>query len=330
MIKTIPSLNAGLLLPPVSPDRYPYFEAAAQHPFEDAPVEPALCQAWWLAECSLAAYADQAMAEGIFRRGKLAMSGGGPVLGQRYGGQCYVVSDDHKIIIVFRGTQVVKSEHVGSIDRLHDTVKKVLRDLMTDAKVKLVPWTGRSGGLVHRGFSDSLKEMLLAIRERIGALNESRPGRQLWLTGHSLGGALATLAADCLDGVTGLHTFGSPQVGNAVFAQHFKTPGSRFRNHTDAVAWVPGTVLGYQHVNNGRYFDRLGTLREEPGTAGLLLDGMAGVPASVLESLHALSHGNLMSIVPEAFNDHAPIFYALLTWNAYTAAAASRQPQPAH
>lgn len=319
--KTIPALNAGLLLPPVSPERYRYFENEAQHPFEGTAPEPVLRQAWWLAECSLAAYADQSMAEGIYQHAKLKMAGKAPVLGQKLGGQCYVLADDRKIIVVFRGTQVVKSEHVGSIDRLHDTVKKVLKDLMTDAKVKLVPWAGRSGGKVHRGFSESLNEMLPAIRERIGALIQEKPERQLWITGHSLGGALATLAADVLDGVTGLHTFGSPQVGDATFAKHFKVPGQRYRNHTDAVAWVPGSVIGYQHVGGGQYFDRNGVLQDEPGTAALLLDGMVGAPAALLNSLHAISHGDITGVVPEAFNDHAPIFYALLTWNAYVTAS---------
>jgi triacylglycerol lipase len=207
--KTIPAITAGLLLPPVSPERYKYFENEAKHPFDVTSAEPTLLQAWWLAECSLAAYADQAMAEGMFRRGDLKLAGKAPVLGKRFGGQSYVVADDKKIIVVFRGTQVVKSEHVGSIDRLHDTVKKTLRDMLTDAKVKLVPWTGRSGGMVHQGFAESLNEMLPGINERIDALKLEKPERKLWLTGHSLGAALATLAADRIEGVQGLHTAGA-------------------------------------------------------------------------------------------------------------------------
>jgi len=283
--------------------------------------EPTLGQAWWLAECSLAAYADQSMAEGIFSLAKLKMAGKEPVVGKRFGGECYVLSDEQKIIVVFRGTQVVKSEHVGSIDRLQDTVKKTLRDLRTEAKVKLVPWAGRSGGKVHRGVSEALSEMLPVIQERIAVLKEEKPGRKLWLTGHGLGGALATLAADRLDDVSGVHTFGSPQVGDAAFAKHFKTPGWRFRHHTDAVPWLPGLTLGYQPVKGGQYFDHKGDLREEPGTAALLLDGMAGVPAAILDSLGAVSQGDISSIAPECLNDHAPIYYALRTWNAYAAAA---------
>ena len=330
MRKPLPALDAALLLPPVAPGQYRYFEHAADHPFDAAAATPTLCQAWWLAECALAAYAEAAVAGDIFRSGGLAVAGDSPIIGQRYGGQCYVVADASKIVVAFRGTQTVKSEHAGSLERLHDTVKNVLRDVLTDAKVRLVPWSGRSAGRVHQGFADSLNELLPALDERLADLRTQNPQRRLWLTGHSLGAALATLAADRLEAVQGLHTFGSPQVGDATFAANFTVPGWRFRNHTDAVAWAPSGIIGYQHVTPGRYFDRHRALCDEPGMAALLKDGLQGAPLALTKSLAALRRQQWAAIAPECFNDHAPILYAILTWNAYMAehSASSATPDP--
>lgn len=320
MLKPLPASDAALLLPPVSPEHYRYFEHGAEHPFDAEGTTPTLRNAWWLADCALAAYADPAMAQAIFQSGGLGLAEFAPVSGPRYGGQCYVVADESKIILTFRGTQVVKSEHVGDLERLHDTVKNVLRDIITDAKVRLVPWQGRAAGRVHQGFADSLNELLPALGERVAALRRDNPQRKLWLTGHSLGGALATLAADRLEAVQGLHTFGSPQVGDATFATNFKQPGWRFRNHTDVVAWLPSGTIGYQHIAAGRYFDRRRKLRDEPGTAGLLKDGLQEAPLNLTKSLAALHRRQWSAIAPECLNDHAPIFYAILTWNAYVSA----------
>ena len=320
MLKPLPEFDTALLLPPVSPERYRYFEHGAEHPFDAEGTTPSLCNAWWLADCALAAYADPAMARAIFQSGGLGLAECAPVSGPRYGGQCYVVADESKIILTFRGTQVVKSEHVGDLERLHDTVKKVLRDIITDAKVRSVPWPGRAGGRVHQGFADSLNELLPALSERVAALRSDNPRRKLWLTGHSLGGALATLAADRLEAVQGLHTFGSPQVGDATFAANFKQPGWRFRNHTDVVAWMPSGTIGYQHIAAGRYFDRHHKLRDEPGIAELLKDGLQEAPLKLTKSLAALRQGQWTAIAAECLNDHAPILYAILIWNAYVSA----------
>ncbi len=69
----------------------------------------------------------------------------------------------------------------------------------------------------------SVREELLALMRRLLQL---RP-RKLRVTGHSLGGALATLFAFdaatqlCLPRDVSVSTFGSPRVGNGVFAKMF-------------------------------------------------------------------------------------------------------------
>ncbi|HSU67742.1 MAG TPA: lipase family protein, partial [Tepidisphaeraceae bacterium] len=94
---------------------------------------------------------------------------------------------------------------------------------------------------------------------------------RVWVTGHSLGGAMATLAAlrlatEGLD-VRGVYTFGSPRVGNDEFYAKYSVPHYRLVNNNDVVPHVPleTTLVGlrlftYKHVGTLEYLDRNGLL----------------------------------------------------------------------
>ncbi|KAG2487460.1 hypothetical protein HYH03_013883 [Edaphochlamys debaryana] len=79
----------------------------------------------------------------------------------------------------------------------------------------------------------------------------------LWLTGHSLGGALATLCAADLANkglyISGVYTFGSPRVGDDRFRSRYAGLGLaehtwRFTHRSDAITMVPPEVMGFTHV----------------------------------------------------------------------------------
>jgi predicted lipase len=74
------------------------------------------------------------------------------------------------------------------------------------------------------------------------------------LTGHSLGGALAVMAAADLQSIFGkvkqLYTFGQPRVGNAAFANYMTNfiPNTfRVIDYGDQVPHVPQSILGFKH-----------------------------------------------------------------------------------
>jgi triacylglycerol lipase len=87
--------------------------------------------------------------------------------------------------------------------------------------------------------------------------------RTVWVTGHSLGGALSTMnACDLLENVKGfksirLYNFASPRVGDENFADIFDSltlingkPGAfRTVNERDIVPKLPLEIFGYKHVN---------------------------------------------------------------------------------
>jgi triacylglycerol lipase len=149
-----------------------------------------------------------------------------------------VIVDEETMVIAFRGTDD-------------------LQDWRTNFNIVPDP----SAAWVHSGFKqalDTLWEDLISIVHR-----ESKQ-RGIFITGHSLGGAIATLAAVRLESngshVTGLYTFGQPPVGGERFAERAKDLRYRyfrFINHVDMVA---DTLSGTLHTGEARYFNVFGEL----------------------------------------------------------------------
>ena len=74
-----------------------------------------------------------------------------------------------------------------------------------------------------------------------------------YITGHSLGGALAQIASAALirDNLATCYTFGSPRVGTAGFDEQVKCPHYRVINNWDLVPGLPLTFFrGYRPIND--------------------------------------------------------------------------------
>ncbi|WP_133511941.1 lipase family protein [Candidatus Thiosymbion oneisti] len=157
-----------------------------------------------------------------------------------------------------------------------------------------VPQCGPLGGDVHTGFYRALMDiwpqMKTAIRSFCRTSN-GLPDRPLWLTGHSLGGALATLAVATLmeadETFYGAYMFGSPRVGNKVFARHFNVEAKgkvfRFQNNADIVTRVPARLMGYSHVGSFVYISENGKLSTDIGWWYRFMDTVKGVIADIGE-----------------------------------------------
>jgi hypothetical protein len=153
--------------------------------------------------------------------------------------QCFVAASAKAVVVSFRGT-----ESTG--DWL--------------ANLNLVSTT-RSYGSVHRGFLGAFQVVEWALR---GALAR-HANLPLLITGHSLGGAIATIAAAEWHGqygVSAVYTFGQPAVGRSEFCKWFehKYAGrfTRFVNDDDIVPMVPP---GYQHAGHLIHFRESGRPR---------------------------------------------------------------------
>ncbi len=160
------------------------------------------------------------------------------------------------------GTQVLvadgqtRDSHAVRVIAFRGTEPDDPRDILDDLKFLPTHWA--PGGTVHGGFAgafDRVKERVLA------AIDGAKSGQTVFVTGHSLGAALATLTASLASTVR-LITFGSPRVGNSAFTRLVGADRhDRFVDFLDAVTRIPPDgLLGFVHGNPGHFIDRDGTV----------------------------------------------------------------------
>jgi len=120
-------------------------------------------------------------------------------------------------------------------------------DVITDLEIS--PRLRSTDPVVHEGF----KKALDVVWDEIKTELEKLEGVPLFMTGHSLGAALATLAA-ARHTPRAVYTFGSPLVGNHAFAQTLNgIPIHRIVDDLDGVTFLPPAQLGYIHVGELRH-----------------------------------------------------------------------------
>ena len=177
--------------------------------------------------------------------------------------QAWLATDADHIVVAFRGT-----ESPATIDGLKDV-------LLTDALNLLVVPEGRLGhdlsaagvgARFHKGFADAIAAIWPPLAEAIEA-EVKRRDRPVWLTGHSLGGALALYAAWLLKRrfvtVHEVCTFGAPMIGNRVACdalnREFAGRIFRYVNGRDPVPKLPTMSLvanEFVHVDAERLVGR--------------------------------------------------------------------------
>lgn len=169
--------------------------------------------------------------------------------------QGFVVQDDTTILVAFRGTQ---PNHPV--------------DWLSDGKAKHREWA-HDTGKVHTGFYEALDVVWKDGQGVLPRRLSNRGNRTVWITGHSLGGALAELCAAraCFDPritsipIEAVYTFGQPRVGDEAFAKLLQNRLGvnihRFVNDRDIVPRVPLFSMHYCHYGNMTFFDHAGTER---------------------------------------------------------------------
>ena len=202
----------------------------------------------FLADCAAAAYARrpfQAVAEFTDFDFLRTFSCGGT--------QGYIADFGNGIVVAFRGTE------------------RDYRDILTDMDFWPDP-VGDMGGTVHGGFLAAYKGVAPVIK----AILRDLPRKPIYLTGHSLGGALAVLAAADLAGplnVPGrrieVYTYGAPRVGDRAFLRGMRdfTHADVYRhtNTADIVPWVPPFALRYRHGGAHIHLTDDGRVLKAPG-----------------------------------------------------------------
>ena len=177
------------------------------------------------------------------------------------GAQCYIVNNEDTIIIIFRGTE-----------------PKQWSDIKADIKAYKKQGIHKHGK-VHAGFKDEVDKIYGEICHKLEQITNQMYDHEVHLTGHSLGGAMATICAkrlnEDIDTVNSLYTFGSPRVGNRRWCKSLQVPHYRFQNNNDIVCKVPFWIMGYRHHGKNVYINYKGKIRKMRMWRRFL-DGMRG------------------------------------------------------
>lgn len=115
---------------------------------------------------------------------------------------------------------------------------------VADWKTNLTAYKQNVDGVsIHAGFLMAFRMVKADIEADVNSFAEE--GHSLYLTGHSLGGALALIATREIgnDSTGACYTFGSPRVAGYGFAQRIKTPIYRIVNSNDIVPRIPPVFL---------------------------------------------------------------------------------------
>ncbi len=203
------------------------------------------------------------------------------------GQQAFVAANNDTLVLAFRGTQADD-----------------WRDLWADIRFWPRDWRidGRAAGRVHRGFAHALDTVWPRLRPHLVGGE-----RRVLYTGHSLGAAMATLAAGRI-APTALYTFGSPRVGDAGFAAAMASINhARFVDCRDVVTRLP-PALGFTHTGNHHYIAHDGRVHLKPDAAFQRADRKAALAA-----FRNLRKQQARAVPLRDLCDHAPINYLYAT-----------------
>ncbi|WAL62136.1 lipase family protein [Thermocoleostomius sinensis] len=206
--------------------------------------------------------------------------------------QAFLFRTDSCIVLAFRGSQERKDWHTNFKFKLKNfACHQSMEPLDEDTTPPI--------GMVHSGFQAAWNTIETPIIQQIRLWNADRSAPlPLFITGHSLGGALATVAAASLVkrkhlNIQGVYTFGQPRVGDLVFVfdvgQALKGKVFRFVNNNDIVPHVPlpysfwNPLRIYAHLGQLLYFNTRGQLILQPNAIVWLVDRAIGLLRDVLE-----------------------------------------------
>ncbi len=262
-------------------------------PFASGTSAYTKANAIWMSECSQLAY----MRGGYVKKMLTAPDWGFDAVhwieNKRTDTQGFVAVKNSHIVVSFRGT-------------------KEPRDFLTDLNLRKQPFLDDKGkGEVHVGFNRAFESIKVDLQSTLDELEAAQAGRPIFVTGHSLGAAIAQLTACALahEGrkIAAVYTFGSPRVGNEAFCDFYKSllKDRTFLhiNNTDIVTKIPTRWLGFRHTtmpamqfDSGHMLSGLAAMAEEE-------DGMAAnqqlMSAAAEQIEQTLAHLEIDDLTPE-------------------------------
>ncbi len=214
-------------------------------------------------------------------------------------------------------------------------MRQVNPEKNSETKNILAQWPN-SSGQVHYGFFLGIEEIKPWVLRKLNSIQQKWkvnqiPPKPIFITGHSLGGALANLMTYNLLGINkkakdkkktppynikAMYTFGAPRVGDEEWAQSMKTLADefniglyRFINRNDVVPHIP--CVGYYHVGTNIYVE---SADNNPNTITQILFNSIGIntKSMLYNDLNSCAYGTILDKVVNfsldkvkgAVNDH--------------------------
>lgn len=329
MTRKIAPEMLGKVVPPMR--FYDYFEGESDAAFKAGRSEFCLENSWHLAEAGLIAYEEPNFIRNVY----MLRGFDGFRFFENPPSEAFVAWKGKTAIAAFRGTEL-KS-------------RLTLQEITADASFTHAQFLG---GYVHKGFKERTLALwegderpagwapwasLSGMKAFLERLLEEHRGMCLYLTGHSLGAAMATIAAALFPRATALYTFGSPMVGDRAFANGIAPPHYRWVNDRDIVTYLPPSELmskmvkySYAHCGQEKFLDAEGRLTDPPAKrsfAALMSGDSARSGGALSQALAAIEKPSGRSGGPrgrtaagtaplvEVLIDHAPVRYAVNIWN---------------
>lgn len=154
----------------------------------------------------------------------------------------HVACNTTHIIIAFRGTN-----------------NRKVTDYLADADL----WPHMDGkSWVHRGFKRRAEWLIPGIIRYIN----KHPDKSIYITGHSMGGAMALYTAYELERLNvnpiTVFTYGCPRIGNREYVDLIRSTHHRFVNCNDIIPRIPLSIIGYKHHGTLHYLNYNGELTD--------------------------------------------------------------------
>lgn len=260
-------------------------------PFDCEAIGFSFANAWWMIDHARLAYVKDQK-----KIAKILNDVGYPnvkfIRNDDTGTKVYVAWNDDHVVISFTGT-----EPDGGAS-----------DFLTD--LDFLPTSSGQGGVVHEGFKKAFDSIWNELDDLVYDLNE----RAIWITGHSLGGALAVHAASRIE-AEGCYTFGSPRVGSKKFNKTILTPIYRVAKNNDIVTRIPTPPIYWHHGDTYFITDKQQVLKN-PTQFKMLRERLGGSGWLIAWLLIKMFLFNSkVDFILGYLHGHSPYNYSVFMWN---------------
>jgi len=153
------------------------------------------------------------------------------------GAQAYVLGNKERITVAFRGTEPKeKSDVFADLEATHERG-------------------------FHEGFYEEYEKLELKVHGEVAKLM-GRKKRPVFVTGHSLGAAIASIFCFHYPAAEALYTYGCPRNATPSKGKELKVPHYRCVNNNDIVPSMPPALLWYKHHGELCYINFYGNVRK--------------------------------------------------------------------